>query len=338
MTKFTNRENITLLWDILLDELSISKTNKTISSNIKTIFDSNLNIFISKINPNINTNIMTLNKQFLSQVVQAVNQLIPNLKQIKRINISDEPIDEIYKIEDIQLARQSEFDKELEKQRLNLETYMTPQKPKDVNFTLTNTDVKIKEMDYLLSEKLAQRNIELEQLQEHTPQNINPEQWLIPKETSIKTEKKQFVSLTTTEKQTNKKNVTWNEETSQNSSNIFNKLKLKTITNDELTINELTNLSVDELTTNAVEDLIQTTQTQYVEQKSVPLVSFNSLVNTNIHPNIDTFKPIELTTNEPILPKTEIIKQLNEMNSKIDQLYDMVLKLTDMLVYQQTEK
>ena len=37
------------------------------------------------------------------------------------------------------------------------------------------------------------------------------------------------------------------------------------------------------------------------------------------------------SNNEPILPKTEIIKQLNEMNKKIDNLYDIVFKLTTLI-------
>ena len=37
------------------------------------------------------------------------------------------------------------------------------------------------------------------------------------------------------------------------------------------------------------------------------------------------------SNNEPILPKTEIIKQLNEINKKIDNLYDIVFKLTTLI-------
>ena len=60
---------------------------------------------------------MELNKNFLSQVVLAVNRLFPNIKQeqnIKRITISDEEIAEPYKIEDIQASRQIKFEKEVD--------------------------------------------------------------------------------------------------------------------------------------------------------------------------------------------------------------------------------
>ena len=35
--------------------------------------------------------------------------------------------------------------------------------------------------------------------------------------------------------------------------------------------------------------------------------------------------------NDPILPKTEIINQLNDMNAKIDKLYEIVSKLTNLI-------
>ena len=37
------------------------------------------------------------------------------------------------------------------------------------------------------------------------------------------------------------------------------------------------------------------------------------------------------TMNDPILPKTEIVKQLNEMNKKIDNIYELIFKLTNQL-------
>lgn len=69
--------------------------------------------------PNPNLNIMELNKQFLSQVVLAVNRLFPNLQKeqnIQKITIFPEIEHNLtpYKIEDIQSLRQTEFEKEVD--------------------------------------------------------------------------------------------------------------------------------------------------------------------------------------------------------------------------------
>ena len=136
LNQFTNKENIHLLWDVLLDELNINTNNKAMVSNIKTVFESNINPFTSRANSK--AQIIELNKQFLGQVVLAVNRLFPQLKQdqnIKKITITNEDVAELYRIEDIQSARQSEFDNAFEKKRMELDTYMTPQKPKSVDFT-----------------------------------------------------------------------------------------------------------------------------------------------------------------------------------------------------------
>jgi hypothetical protein len=321
ISQFTTNQNLNLLWDVLLDELHINRSNNSLMSNIRTIFESNIKPFTTRSKPS--TNIMDLNKQFLSQVVLAVNRLFPNLKQeqnIKRITITDEEISEPYKIEDIHASRQSDFEKEVERKRMELENYMTPQKPRDLDFSDKASDGKIKSMDSLVADKMAQRNFEIEQIQNNNYNNntinIDPEKWLSPKETSIKTEKITQEQIMHTNANTNantklkyinidndnvsvlkEKKVTWND--SEQTTNIFQKLKKRP---DE-----------------PISEIIE--EKQYVEQKSIPLPDVKQeQINRNIVQNIQ---------NDPIIPKNEIIKQMNEMNSKIDNLYELVFKLTN---------
>ena len=101
----------------MLDELRLDTNNKQLVSNIRTVFESNINPFISKASQT--ALLVDLNKQFLSQVVIAVYRLFPKIKQeqdLKRINISSEELNEPYKVEDIHTARQSSFEKQV-KQR-----------------------------------------------------------------------------------------------------------------------------------------------------------------------------------------------------------------------------
>jgi hypothetical protein len=329
LSQFTNKQNINLLWDVLLDELCINSNNKSLISNIRTVFESNIKPFTSRSNPK--TPIMELNKQFLSQVVLAVNRLFPNLtnlqkqeQNIKRITITNDEAAEPYKIEDIQSSRQSEFEKEVEIKRMELENYMTPQKPKELDFTYGNLDGKITAMDSLLAEKLAQRNLDIEQLHNgNYNQTIDPEKWLTSKETSVKNEKNVPLSnqpinnrlkhinidgdnISLNQDLNNNKNqkkVSFSDFSDENSSvNIFQKLK------KQQPLEEIINTDIE--------------QKQYIEQKSQPLPEIKQeQINRGIivqNPSIS-----------PIIPKNEMIKQLNDMNTKIDTLYEMVFKLTN---------
>ena len=212
LNAFKTNANVELLWDVLLNELHINPTNK---DNIRTVFDTNLPIFVSSmINKRNKYSIMDLNKEFLSQVVLAVNKLFPKQNvNVKRITITDEDVGEPYKIEDIHASRQSDFDKELERKRIELETYMTPPKPKELVFSDNMTIDKITSMETIIAEKITQRNMEISSHYDYTNSDIKPsDQWLTPIETSIKNENP------TPDKS---KKVSWNEP----SMNIFNKLK-----------------------------------------------------------------------------------------------------------------
>jgi hypothetical protein len=327
MNQFTNKQNLALLWDVLLDELKIKSSQPSFISNVQTVFQSNINPFITRAQPN--TPLIELNKHFLGQVVLAVHKLFPQLSNdVKRITISSEEIIEPYKIEDIQAERLSEFDKELNMKRMELENYMTLPKPKGVQFSDNHIDGKITTMDALISEKLAERNLELELLQKNNYNTINTaDNWLTSKETSVKTEKmaakdsehvvqqsqsqsrlkylnfddQQNISLNITPKK-----VSWSNDVEE-PINIFS--KLKRVNNEEPSQND----------TSIVSDK------KYVQQGSIPLPTYESIQPPPIQQPLQV-QPSNLIINQstPIIPNSEFIKQLNEINSKIDNLYAIV--------------
>ena len=324
ISSFISKQNLVLLWEVLLDELNINKTNITLINNIRIVFESNINPFCSRINSNkIDINIMELNKRFLSQVVSAVNKLFPKEQNVKKITIGED-ISEPYKIEDIQSVRQTDFEKEFERKRIELETYMTPQKPKDVNFLddININNEKIQAMDSLIAEKMAQRELDLQNIHNYdnntnihsihnnsiNSNNINNnslvETWLTSKETSVKNEK-------------HEKKVSWNMVETNTTNNIFEKLKkIKHIPMDELNesneSNEVNNISEFN---------------QYVQQTSITLPEVKQE-----EINRDKIMNNSSILGEPVIPKTEIVKQLNVMNDKIDKLFEVVSKLTNELL------
>jgi hypothetical protein len=177
LSKFLTKQNLNLLWEVLLDELHIDTNNKSFVTNIRTIFESNINPFTKNVLQN--AQLVILNKQFLSQVVIAVNRLFPNLKQeqeFKRIQISSEetPLSDPYKIEDIRESRQISFEKQVNLKRADFENSINLNKPKELNFTENSDDDKIIEMDALIAETVARRKFDIEQIQ-HT---VDDDNWL----------------------------------------------------------------------------------------------------------------------------------------------------------------
>ena len=164
---FLNSKNVSMLWEVLLDELNINPNSSTILQNIKTVFDGNISLFTTKANPNMG--LMNLNKLFLNQVLIAVNQLFPNLKQeqqMKLINISDEVIGEPYKVEDIHNARQTDFEKQVADKRNEFESSINQKKPQPVDFSdKVEPEMKIMEMEALIAETMAKRKFDIEQIQ-----------------------------------------------------------------------------------------------------------------------------------------------------------------------------
>ena len=244
---FTNGKNLSMLWELLLDELQINPNSTTIVQNIKTVFDGNINLFKTRANPN--TGLMNLNKQFLNQLLIAVNQLFPNLKQeqqllqqqqqMKRINISEEVLDEPYKVEDIHNARQTDFEKQFLNKRNEFEKTINAKKPQPIDFSdKVEPDSKITEMESLIAETMAKRKYEIEQLQgipaSQTKLDVNLQTKSETKSINKKTEKTvsfndnlTYEHIHDNEDSQNKEE---NEENIINMNNIFSKLKKNQIT------------------------------------------------------------------------------------------------------------
>jgi hypothetical protein len=296
ISKFVNKQNLKLLWDVLLDELQIDPTNKTVLTNIRTVFESNIQPFTKNTNVNGNIQLVNLNKQFLSQVLIAVNRLFPNLSReqdFKRIQISSEEVMSPYKIEDIHEARKDNFENQLKQKRSEFENSINLQKPKELDFTEKIDDGKIKEMDALIAETIARRNFDIEQINKVTNLNVeDPENWLNPQKTTkntntntnINTNEKKQEKQVTQEFQKNKEQ--------NNDLNFYSKLKLK------------------QINTNA--------------KKNVTWDDDEKLINNNISLIIEEMLPINqsLTTDS---------NKMDILINKVDTLIDLITLLTNQL-------
>ena len=306
LQQFKTVKNINMLWEVLLDELNINNQNTAAVTNIRSVFESNINPFLAKANPN--SGLMNLNKIFLTQIVAAVNRLFPNINQqqpVKLINISDEIVsNEPYKVEDIHNARQTEFETQVNQRRNDFESLVTVKKPKDLDFSDKAENSKIKEMEALIAETIAKRNFDIEQINTNmnTNQNTNTgqntDEWLKPNNTSLRTEKQQ-------QKQDN--------DTSQRKQKYINVLEQEPPSNQSLfltrsdkkvSFNEGNNMTmtIEEYTEPDIQDTINIPTNIFNKLKKVPEPIKNS------EPNIQT--------------------QINDMNKKIDTLFTMMTELS----------
>jgi hypothetical protein len=246
---------------------------------------------------------LNLNKLFLSQVLTAVNRLFPNLqqeKQMKLINISNETIEEPYKVEDIHNARQTDFEKQVNQRRSDFEDLVTIKKPKEVDFSDKAENSKIKEMEALIAETIAKRNFDIEQIHTNANANANAnantntntssDDWLRSNDTSVRVEKQQPIN-----NDNQRKHKYVNVETS-----LINSSK-------KVSFNEDNNMTIviEELPSNAT-----TTTTTDITN------IFNKLkkVDTNTNTNTNT---------------NSIQSQIADLNQKVNTLFTMMEQMSN---------
>lgn len=321
---FLNKQNIKLLWDVLLDELRLDTNNTTLVSNIRTVFESNINPFTSKASQT--SLLVDLNKLFLSQVVIAVYRLFPKIKQeldLKRINISSEELNEPYKVEDIHTARQSSFEKQVNQKRTEFENSISLKKPQELDFTEKVNHDKIKEMDSLIAETMARRNFEVEQYKPNLISNseiIDPEKWLRPKETSVN--------------QMNKTNYDEKQKyTNTNNEAINSQLKKKVSWNErELTNNDHTsNLSLlidDKNSTSVNFDIKNNIFNKFKKVKDNSTSNNTDLPTNNTDLLTNNTDELTIHSNEFTQQIIDLNQKYNSLNMKVDILIDLVTKIT----------
>ena len=303
---FTNKQNIKILWDVLLDELNMKNDNTNLVNNIRSVFESNITPFVARMNHN--SSLMDLNKLFLSQVVIAVNSLFPNLKhqqKMQKINISDEVLAP-YKAEDIQTAKQTEFEKQVSQKQQEFDNFSSFKKPKELDFTLANTDSKITEMQLLIAETMAKRYFEVEQFEISNNSNLSSESetWLQSSNTSVKTDKQNALNETTknVEQRKLKYNTFFKDERQSKDERQVHMLNKKVTFHEELEPNI----------------------TLTIEENDTNVTNVINVINEPSHNILNKLKKVN-----PILTESSLDKlsaQMEELNSKFDILLELLVK------------
>jgi hypothetical protein len=229
MDSFVSKENIDLLWEVLLDDPILKNTPETKQKLVYNSLYKNINIFYNR-EKSKPFNLITLNKGFLGEMLKML-----------RNDKSKDIFTEKHKVEDIHAERQILFEKELAEKKNDFEKSITLKKPPIPDFTEKIEYEKIKGMEELIAKTVAQRNFDISQIH---PTSAS-EDWLKPQETSvkpvefkqIKIEKKmdeniiknEIIELSKTNSKSNSKKISWSNKDEiqyfDSNSNILNKLK-----------------------------------------------------------------------------------------------------------------
>ena len=170
-------QNKELLWDTLQESGAFAGLVQSQFQPVQSAFDRTVSS-AARFSSSMSLN--DANKRIIRDFVQVLQQLRQS-GQSKPAQQPAKPIELVYRAEDLQNERASEFDRNLREKQAEMDAFLTLKKPADVNFSDTSKGVLDDkpigdEMSRLIAQELAARERELVQLK---PEDIKKaQQWL----------------------------------------------------------------------------------------------------------------------------------------------------------------
>jgi len=171
--KFLSDANVQMLWEVLIDEDSITKDKRTQDAFVRTLPE-----FYEREKSNTQKSLIDLNKQFISVMMKLLSKDVQN-KSHKKILITQE---------DIQLDRISHFEQELGKKQNEFTQAMAVPIPETPVFKDNIKDEPLTEINMIIQRTIAERNLEIDKIHK-SANRVDAENWLKSAPTSIKEEK-----------------------------------------------------------------------------------------------------------------------------------------------------
>jgi len=178
---FLEKQNVDLLWDILLDAEStfIMKNNGRYKDPIQKNFITIVKNFYEQ-EKRSQQSLMELNKKMVSILIHSWMPMLKREEEEQHQHKEQQKKEHVlFTVEEIQNDRKTQFEKELSEKENDFRNAMTQSIPPVIDFH-EKKDEPISEMEKLIAETIAQRNFEINQIQ-----NVNKEEaekWLRPKE------------------------------------------------------------------------------------------------------------------------------------------------------------
>jgi len=297
---FLKRENISLLWNIIIDEKIIKGQSSEILNKILTFFQSNIVIFYEREKNNCNS-LVEINKKYIMFVLDHIkatffnnnnnnNNNYNNVKSINKIKIHEDiskKNKELITFEELQKEKLSKFEQELSKKEEEFKMYTNKQVPPTPNFSDEMNDVPISEFNEIIKKITMERNYDIENISANNKNtNVEPS-FLKSQSTSIKNEK-----LIQQEQVLSKKNISWGKNTINTIvENEINSENIQLIEKQEVNnnnINIFEKLKVNDERRLKIQDLPKIQEKIEIEDK------FNKIQNDIININLKIDKLFDL--------------------------------------------
>jgi hypothetical protein len=243
INEFLTSQNVNLLWEVIKEDdinklFTVEQLNK-----VKIYIQKTINEFFEKERINA-ASLKDINKKYIMFVISYAHKNL-FIKNTNVIDISNVEKPELVTFEDIKKDRKNNFELELQKKQEEFTNAVTYKKPETPDFS-DKLDEPIYQSDTLIEKIILQRNKEEEIFKNSIPIN---QEWITPKETSIKKEKyiSENPNLIKIENNiasplndiidlnSSKKHITWKDQEKEETEtmNVFSKLK-KIDNNEEI--------------------------------------------------------------------------------------------------------
>jgi hypothetical protein len=180
---FLTKQNVDLLWEVIIDDDLFKNKPKELINQIGSIFTSHLRGF-NEAEKNNSSNLMSMNKRFIGLMLNHSRSIIISNKN----PIPIQKTKDLITASDLQTERMSQFEKDLSQKQSEFTNAMSLPVPPVPKFSDNNLDEPIGEMELAIKKALEQRNYDIEQVSKNL-NKTNADSWLKPQETSLKSKK-----------------------------------------------------------------------------------------------------------------------------------------------------
>jgi hypothetical protein len=182
MADFLTEANVRLLWEVLIDEDTLSSKPKEFLHLIFQIFQKNLIPFYETERKSGNLYLIDFNKKYISLMIDVIQKAEVQQLQKAKQSVNKVPIT----YEEIQEEKKTKFEKELVQKQDEFQRAVALPVPPTPNFSDPWKEEKtpISELERMIQETINERNFDLD------PNHKNVQEatkWLNLKETSVKT-------------------------------------------------------------------------------------------------------------------------------------------------------
>jgi hypothetical protein len=178
-TDFLTKQNVSLLWEVIMDNDFMKNKHQTEVSQIIDIFNVNLKKFHDSTN---NNNLTELNKNYITVMMNFIN------KNFNKPTPTPPNEKKLVTYEELQNDRLTKFEKDLNSRQQEFTSAMALPVPPTPDFS-DKKDEPLSEIEVEVKRYMAQRNYDVEQLNKTLVNDNQASSWLKPQETSLKAEK-----------------------------------------------------------------------------------------------------------------------------------------------------